>query len=79
MDPVTNRFPLPTQRAILADIVRPLTCAEEAAIAALRRIDKSDPEVAHAKAEKVLLTVVHPDVKQAHERLVKRCGWWAWS
>ena len=74
-----NPFPLPTQRAILTGIQRPLTTTEEAAIAALRRIDKSDPEVAHSKAEKVLLSVVHPDVKRAHERLVGRCDWWAWS
>lgn len=46
---------------------------------ALGKIDASDPEAAHAAADRILLGLVDPVVKAAYERLVERTSWWAFS
>lgn len=46
-------------------------------VADLDAIDASDPERAHAEADAVLLTAVHPDIRAAYERVVARAAWWA--
>jgi hypothetical protein len=48
-------------------------------------VDKLDaisvypPDEAHATADKLLLEVVPVEVKKAYERVMKRCGWWAYA
>ena len=57
--------------------MRKLTSKEQDVIVALDAITNSDPEQAHGAADSLILSVVHPEVKAAYDRLVKRCGWWA--
>lgn len=47
------------------------------AVATLDSLDESDPEVAHGRADDVLLASVDPRVRDAYLRLVDRCSWWA--
>lgn len=50
------------------------------AVAALNELTESmtsDPEVAHSRADSILLGLVPSDVASAYRRLVARCGWWA--
>lgn len=55
--------------------ILPMTTEE--AIAALDAIDGSDPEKAHGEADDVLKKAVDPRVREAYERIVARCSWWA--
>lgn len=43
----------------------------------LDAINGHDPERAHGLADDVLLSCVPAEVRDAYERLVERCGWWA--
>lgn len=36
-----------------------------------------DPEVAHSKADDVLLAIAEPEVAAAYQRVVDACKWWA--
>lgn len=47
------------------------------AVLALDKLDSSDPENAHAEADRILLGLVDPVVSGAYARLVERCNWWA--
>jgi hypothetical protein len=47
------------------------------AVATLDTIGSDDPEGAHCEADNLLLSLVHPDIAAAYERLVQRCRWWA--
>ena len=51
------------------------------AINKLETIDGTDPEVAHATADDVLLELLTffapPDVAIAYKRVMDRCDWWA--
>lgn len=46
------------------------------AIAALDKISAADPEGAHSEADKLLLSLVPPDVRAAYERVTARAAWW---
>lgn len=47
------------------------------AVTALNAIDPDDPEHAHGEADKILLALVHPDVREAYRQLAEdRCAWW---
>lgn len=36
-----------------------------------------DPEIAHWEADKILLAVVTPEIREAYERVIERAGaWW---
>jgi hypothetical protein len=49
----------------------------EQAIAELDSINGSDPEVAHAAADGVLLAVVSQELRDAYGRVLDRSdGWW---
>jgi hypothetical protein len=51
---------------------------EEASItAALDAIPGGDPEVAHSMADKILLSAVPADIREAYQRVVERADWWA--
>jgi hypothetical protein len=58
--------------------VRKTTAKERAVIEALNKIS-SDPETAHGEADELILSIAHPDVRAAYERLVQRCPWWAFA
>ena len=47
------------------------------AIAELDALTGADPEMAHVRADKILLELVDPAVKAAYERVMSRCPWWA--
>jgi hypothetical protein len=50
----------------------------EKIVAALDAIDsESDPELAHSKADDLLLQAVSPQICDAYKRVVKRARWWA--
>lgn len=49
----------------------------EDAVAMLDALGGNDPEIAHGEADRVLLAVAPQDVREAYERLVARCRWWA--
>lgn len=51
----------------------------ERAVAALDAIGGGDGEHAHAQADQILLGLVPAEVRDAHERLVERAAWWAYS
>jgi hypothetical protein len=38
-----------------------------------------DPEVAHSRADDILLSMVPPEVKAAYEELIEGCRWWAFA
>ena len=57
--------------------MKKLTKKEQDVIKQLDETGSGDPEIAHGAADELVLSVVHPGVKEAYERLVKRCGWWA--
>ena len=40
-------------------------------------IPSDDPEAAHGKADDILLLAVAPEVREAYQRVVARCDWWA--
>ncbi len=48
-----------------------------AAVARLDALSGDDPEHAHGVADDVLLACVPTEVREAYERVVARCGWWA--
>jgi len=50
---------------------------QDAIIAALDAIDNADPEAAHGKADDLLRDAAPEEVRQAYDRLVRRCAWWA--
>lgn len=50
-----------------------------AAVATLDAVSAGDPEMAHVKADQVLLALVPNEVQQAYDRLVERCDWWAFA
>lgn len=54
------------------DLFGPERIADE-----LDAIDHTDPEVAHGKADDLLLSAVNPSVAAAYRRLMDRCSWWA--
>lgn len=58
---------------------RPADDITARAVAALNAIDASDSEVAHGKADDILLTLVEPEVVEAYAALTNRCKWWASS
>lgn len=43
----------------------------------LDSITGADPEGAHGEADKILLSQVPPEVREAYLRVVERCDWWA--
>ena len=47
------------------------------AVFALDSISSVDPDSAHCMADEVLMAQVPAEVRDAYERLVARCGWWA--
>lgn len=49
------------------------------AVDALNAIDDYDPEEAHSEADKILLELVPPEVREAYAALQERCGWWAFA
>lgn len=49
------------------------------AVAVLDKIDVSDPESAHADADRILLSLVDPTVREAYKRLSERSPWWAFA
>lgn len=50
----------------------------EEAVKALDAIDgNDDPEVAHVEADRVLYTIVPPEVQAAYDRVLNRTRWWA--
>jgi len=49
------------------------------AVAALDAIDLRYPEAAHIEAEDILLDLVPLEVREAHQRLVDNCAWWAFA
>ena len=48
----------------------------ETVVEALDAIDSSDPEVAHSKADALILALLPENVANAYERLVTRSRWW---
>ncbi len=48
----------------------------EEAVKALEAITHDDEEIAHRKADDILLAVVHPAVAQAYSELKSRVGFW---
>jgi hypothetical protein len=48
-------------------------------IAALDALDGGDPESAHCRADELLMGLVPDEVRQAYNRVVARCAWWAYS
>lgn len=51
-----------------------------AAVERLNRIaavSSGDPEAAHGAADEVLLAMVPAEVRQAYQRVVDACAWWA--
>lgn len=45
----------------------------------INNLDASDPEVAHANADDILLANVDPLIAAAYQRLAARCKWWAYA
>lgn len=50
---------------------------QDAMISALDAIDATDPERAHGIADDILRDAAPEEVRQAYDRLVRRCEWWA--
>ena len=71
----------------MTQTIRKPTKAERDAITALDALnDRSglhpgnlDPEVAHGKADEIILAALHPDVEAAYARVQERCRWWAYA
>lgn len=49
----------------------------EDAVTMLDALGDDDPEASHAEADRILLAVAPQQVREAYERLVARCRWWA--
>lgn len=46
-------------------------------VAELDKLDVSDPEHAHLKADELLLQLVSKEVRDTYERVSARASWWA--
>lgn len=57
--------------------MKKLSKKEQDVIKQIDALESGDPEQAHGAADDLVLSVVHPEVKAAYDRLVARCGWWA--
>lgn len=47
------------------------------AVGVLNNLVATDPESAHAEADSILLKCVDPAIRDAYQRLMARCDWWA--
>ena len=43
----------------------------------LDALDGSDPESAHSAADDMILDALPEEVRQAYQRVPRRCDWWA--
>jgi hypothetical protein len=48
------------------------------AIHDLDRLPSKDPEIAHLKADEILLSLVSSDVAAAYQAVAKSCDWWGY-
>ncbi len=46
-------------------------------IALIDALDAGDPERAHGLADDLILNYVETELRDAYNRLVDRCAWWA--
>lgn len=61
----------------LVAVRRPMSPAEvNRFVKELDSITTGDPEGAHADADAVLLRAVHPRIRKAYDRVVRRTRWW---